>query len=106
MTAKYRIEYHNLDGCGSVRTQVYDLPSLDQYDYWKSVTDCPCPASGCHGRIQWAENGYVPGYRICDGCGRHFMADGSAAAPTLLRVGSCRSNPKQVMGGRVGKISF
>ncbi|OFW37671.1 MAG: hypothetical protein A3J29_06260 [Acidobacteria bacterium RIFCSPLOWO2_12_FULL_67_14b] len=60
-------------------------------DYWSAVTDVPCPADACTGTIRWAEAGYVPGYRICDGCGRHYQADGTAAAPVLLRVGSRRS---------------
>ena len=55
--------------------------------YWPAVTDVPCPAPRCAGIIRWAEAGYVPGYRICDGCGRHFLAAGHADAPTLLRVG-------------------
>jgi hypothetical protein len=40
---------------------------------WESVTDIPCPVCAC-GIIRWAEAGYVPGYRICDGCKRHFLA--------------------------------
>lgn len=101
-----RYEHHDLDGCGPVRTQVYDLPPgppmmIHQHgqavpdpvrrEYWPAVTDVPCPASRCDGTIRWAEAGYVPGYRICDACGRHYMAAGTAEAPTLLRVGSRRS---------------
>jgi hypothetical protein len=80
----YRLEFHNLDGHGSRRTRVYDLPSRDPRDYWASVTDIPCPAEHCTGTIRWAEAGYVPGYRICDGCGRHFLARGRAGNPMLL----------------------
>jgi hypothetical protein len=38
---------------------------------WASVTDVPCLYK-CRGTLRWAENGYVPGYRICDACGRHY----------------------------------
>ena len=99
-----RIETHNFDGRGAKRTRVYDLPpkvlpvtvgfgahehTEHWPDYWAAVTDVPCPC--CDGTIRWAEAGYVPGYRICDFCGRHFVAGGNAEAPTLLRVGSRRS---------------
>lgn len=83
-----RYETHDLDGTGPKPTRVYDLEPGP--DYWGSVTDVPCPIPGCDGTIRWAEAGYVPGYRICDGCGRHFLARGHAAAPTLLRVGTRR----------------
>lgn len=97
-----RIEMHNLDGTGSKRTQVYDMPQkflppencqgrTDVADYWSAVTGVPCPTESCGGTIRWAEAGYVPGYRVCDQCGRHFLAKGNAAAPTLVRVGSRRS---------------
>ena len=92
----YRIEYHNLDGTGSRRTRVYDLapvrfslecdPHQMTWDYWGSVTDIPCPCC-CGGIIRWAEAGYVPGYRMCDLCGRHFMADGHGDQPRLLLMG-------------------
>lgn len=42
-----------------------------KFDGWESITDVPCPFK-CGGEIHWAEAGYVPGYRICDKCGRHF----------------------------------
>lgn len=95
----YRIEEHNLDGTGWRRTHVYDVPPAPEKnykgeltgrnDYWRAVTDVPCPACKM-GTIRWAEAGYVPGYRICDGCGRHFLARGTKDAPTLLRVGDRR----------------
>jgi transposase-like protein len=86
-----RIESHNLDGRGWRRVQVYDLPpAANAYEYWAAVTDVSCPCCPA-GTIRWAEAGYVPGYRICDRCGRHYLADGTAAAPTLLRVGQRRS---------------
>jgi len=61
----------------------YDLPSISTKDYWVSVTDVPCPV--CKGGVlRWAESGYVPGYRICDRCGRHFRADGSRERPAVI----------------------
>lgn len=101
-----RYELHNLDGIGQHRTQVYDMTPVTQPvmggagyrevvgqipDYWAAVTDVLCPVAKCSGAIRWAEAGYVPGYRICDGCGRHFVARGTGEAPTLLRVGNRRS---------------
>jgi hypothetical protein len=100
-----RYEDHNLDGRGSKRAQVYDMPVValtlapgteheaTYPDYWASVTNVPCPAGDCGGRVQWAEAGYVPGYRICDTCGRHYQAKGNVAAPTLVRCGTRRSKP-------------
>jgi len=85
-----RYENHNLDGNGSKRTQVFDVPSQSSDDYWVSVTDIPCPVATCDGIIRWAEAGYVAGYRICDKCKRHFLAKGNASSPELLRVGSRR----------------
>lgn len=99
-----RIEMHNLDGCGARRCHVYDLPPgppvsgggqeahPTAHEYWPAVTDVPCPCPGCTGTIRWAEEGYVPGYRICDGCRRHFVAKGTALAPTLVRCGVRRSS--------------
>ena len=81
-----RYEQHNLDGTGFRRTMVFDMPSVNQYDYWLSVTNVPCPSKNCNGTIRWAEAGYVPGYRICEQCGRHFLAEGNAQTPKLLRV--------------------
>ena len=40
---------------------------------WPSITDVPCPLSGCCGILRWAEAGYVPGYRICDGTTKHHF---------------------------------
>jgi hypothetical protein len=94
-----RYEHHNLDGRGAKRAAVYDMPSKPMtqpgaiergmMDYWAAVTDVPCPCCD-GGTIRWAEAGYVPGYRICDGCGRHFLAGGTAEAPTLIRFGDRR----------------
>ena len=86
-TVRYRIEHHDLDGLGSHPTRVYDL--APHPNYWPAVTDVPCPGE-CGGIVRWAEAGYVPGYRICGGCGRHYMASGTSEAPTLLRVGTRR----------------
>lgn len=63
--------------------QAVVLPSRDPHDYWTSVTDVPCPCGG--GMVRWAEAGYVPGYRICDG-GQHWMAEGNAGRPVLAPV--------------------
>ena len=88
----FRIELHNLDGLGEKRCRVYDMrpvPTEYGHDYWAAVTDVACPE--CEdGVIRWSEAGYVPGYRICDGCGRHFLAKGQCSAPTLVRVGTRR----------------
>jgi hypothetical protein len=92
-----RHENRNLDGQGSRRVDIYDLPAtapfmrfrdgaLGDREYWPSVTDVPCPIAACEGFIRWAENGYTPGYRICDTCGRHFIAEGDAQSPCLIRV--------------------
>jgi hypothetical protein len=98
----YRVEQHNLDGRGWKGARVYPMPpaALKMYpdgaphptakDYWTAVTDVPCP-SACGGTVRWAEAGYVPGYRICDVCGKHFLARGTKEAPTLVRVGRRRS---------------
>ena len=85
-----RIETHNLTGEGDRRCHVWDMPP-EPRDYWAAVTDVACPAA-CGGLVRWAEAGYVPGYRICDRCGRHYQAQGTAAAPTLVRVGSRSSS--------------
>jgi len=94
---RYRIEQHNLDGQGTKPVRVYDMPrSTDENDpYWPAITDVPCPVCGS-GTIRWAEAGYVPGYRICDECERHFLAKGNAAAPTLIRVGTRKGMPKRL----------
>ena len=92
-----RIELHNLDGTGFKKCHVYDLiASGGKDDYWASVTDVPCPIKSCNGIIRWAEAGYVSGYRICENCGRHFLAKGNANAPTLIRVGNRFSPRKKI----------
>lgn len=48
------------------------------FSSWESITDVPCPCKDCDGILRWAEAGYVPGYRICDGTKHHhhFALDG------------------------------
>jgi hypothetical protein len=87
-TKRYHMENHNLDGKGLRSVRVYDM-AVDTFhygQYWPQVTDRYCPAGNCHGTVWWAEAGYVPGYRMCDTCGAHFMAAGDAANPALIRV--------------------
>lgn len=81
---KYRIEYQNNHGNGYRRVRVYPMPKVDG-GYWPAVTDVPCPICET-GMIRWAEAGYVPGYRVCDHCRRHFLAQGIVAAPALARL--------------------
>ena len=92
MTAAFKIETRNLDGQGAKRVRVFALPAVAQGRYWEGVTDVPCPCCD-GGTARWAEAGFVPGYRICDECGRHFLAGGTAADPTLTRVGARRGMP-------------
>ena len=85
--AKARVifENHNLHGTGSKRCKVFVMPIKSRRDYWANVTNVRCPACG-HGIIRWHEAGYVPGYRICDGCGRTFLArrTDERATPALI----------------------
>ncbi len=69
-------ENHNLHGTGSKRCKVFVLPVKSRRNYWANVTDIHCPACP-DGYIRWHEAGFVPGYRICDGCGRTFLASGA-----------------------------
>jgi hypothetical protein len=80
-----RYEERNFDGLGKRKVAVYDMPSINQGYYWVSVTNVPCPSCK-NGVICWAEGGYVPGYRICDQCGKHYMAVGDAEHPALARA--------------------
>ena len=79
----YTVTQLDLDGRGPRPVRVYRL--APQPDYWVAVTDVPCPGCG-HGLLRWAEAGYVPGYRICDDCGGHYLACGTREAPTVARV--------------------
>lgn len=61
------------------------MPVLDEHSIWPSVTDVSCP--WCEsGTIRWAEDGFVPGYRICDTCGQHAIVRGTAQRPVLTPV--------------------
>lgn len=77
----------NPDGLGERPHRWYALRCRDPRDYWRSVTDVPCPFPRCHGVVRWAEAGHVPGYRICDRCGRHYLAKGTVGEPALLVLG-------------------
>jgi len=93
----YRLSHLDLDGNGPRPRRVYDLPgSPDQNDYWAGVTDVPCPRDGCAGTICWAEAGHVPGYRICDACGAHFIARGTTRAPILILRRPASKNTRRV----------
>jgi len=91
-----RIEEHNLHGTGPRDHEVYDLPQLDEHDYWKSVTNVPCPVEGCGQTVVWHEAGYVPGYRACmrpaarggfvpNSIQHRFLAHGDLEHPVLIR---------------------
>ena len=47
---------------------------------WTLATILSCPACGA-GRLRWAEAGYVPGYRVCDRCGRGWTVSPKQGAP-------------------------
>jgi len=78
-------EEHNLTGTPQM-CEVYAVSPVPSDAYWPAVTDVPCPVTGCAGIVRWAEAGYVPGYRICDGKHHHFVASGNGTAPKLIRV--------------------
>ena len=80
---RYTMQNLDLDGQGARPHRVYAMPPMESY--WGAVSDVPCPVCS-KGLITWAEAGYVPGYRICFGCKRHFLARGNATAPTLVRM--------------------
>lgn len=81
-----RYVVRDLHGTGARRVLVFAVPVVNPAEYWPNVTDIGCPVARCVGLVRWAEAGYVPGYRICDACGRHYRAGGTLAAPVLLRV--------------------
>lgn len=97
----YTIERLNLDGQGRRNYRVFTMAAATEPvyhqsqvvgstpSYWPAITDVPCPC-GCGGTIRWAEAGYVPGYRVCDTCGRHFIGGGKAESPTLILMGDRR----------------
>lgn len=78
-----RYTVDDLDGTGPRRRATYDM--RPEPDYWGAVTDVPCPIC-IIGTIRWWEAGYVPGYRRCDACRRHFLARGDSSHPTLVRM--------------------
>lgn len=86
MLTEFVYQKMNIDGSGEKLYRVYRVPSLSKFDYWISVTDVKCPVCN-KGYIRWYESGYVPGYRICDKCKRHFLAKGNADNPTLIDTG-------------------
>lgn len=91
--ATYSIEVVDLDGRGPRRVHVYPMPPAPDGNpdpYWSAVTDVPCPAQRCGGTVRWHEAGYVPGYRRCDQCHRHYLARGTRDEPVLMRAGSRR----------------
>jgi len=90
------VEHHDMHGRGRVAHDVYYLPP-DPEDYWRAVTDIPCPVPGCGHHVAWWEAGYVPGYRACmarvggdaydpQTIRHRFLARGSALAPCLIEV--------------------
>lgn len=85
------VRNENPDGLGSRPHTVFALRSRSTHDYWASVTAIPCPLPECDGTVQWAEAGYVPGYRICDKCGHHFLASGTVDRPELVLMRGRRS---------------
>ena len=88
----YRIVMRNIDGTGARRCRVFGLAPAGGMDYWSAVTDVQRPACGS-GVIRWAEAGHVPGYRICDRCRRHYLADGDHAHPSLVLLAGRRGQP-------------
>jgi uncharacterized protein (DUF983 family) len=83
MTEKIITRQLNTDGQGCRAHRAYLMPPASTYR--QAVTNVPCPA--CEGgTVRWYEAGYVPGYRICDQCGIHFLARGNAQAPELVVV--------------------
>ena len=77
-----KYEMWNL-GDGVKKHAVYEMPTRDASNYWRSVTDVPCPVCK-RGMVRWNEAGYVPGSRCCDACGRFFQAVGSIATGVKL----------------------
>lgn len=78
-------------GGGDLWVKVYDMPASQDEGperYWLAITDVPCPRKDCTGMIRRDRyhNQGISGYRVCDGCGRHFLGGGNGTAPTLVRV--------------------
>ena len=85
-TRNWILSREDIDGCGVRARRLYFVPVRSRASIWASVTNVACPSCG-RGRVRWAEAGYVPGYRICDCCHRHFLTRGTAAKPALLTTG-------------------
>ncbi len=98
MKAIMRTTETDLDGQGVKTYKAYDLPVIDNDDYWTNVTGIPCPVAECDGTILWYEAAYVPGYRICTHCQRHFLAKGNTEHPYLIDCGrkGCRAEDRVV----------
>ena len=89
---RYRIEMRNTDGTGARRCRAFDLAPAAGMGCWSAVTDVLCPSCGS-GLLRWAEAGHVPGYRICDRCRRHYLADGDHAPPVVVLLAGRRGQP-------------
>jgi hypothetical protein len=62
---------------------------------WESVTDVACP--GCKvGILRWAEAGYVPGWRICDVCERHYQGEPPSGKLVLKKRAGKRVTKKWI----------
>ena len=81
----------------------YEVPGSG----WGSVTDIPCPVCA-DGTLRWAEAGYVPGYRICDRCARHYLAVTqtglTADARNLLRYDPRYTPIRPPKGKRIANV--
>lgn len=87
----------------ATRQAVYAL--LATHYGWQTITDVPCFFRHCSGTIRWAENGYVPGYRICDKCGRHYQFCLSSAREHITKR-SIRPNGRRSPLLPDGRVSF
>jgi hypothetical protein len=70
---------HTLEG-----HTIYPMPAAA--DFLSAVTDTPCPEPECAGTIRTAMDERIYGYRICDGCNRHYLAWNSAGRPILYSM--------------------
>jgi hypothetical protein len=94
----------------ATKDAVYELlddASLAWEFGWEAITDVPCMFRRCSGTIRWAENGYVPGYRICDACGRHYQFTRAALlGEEPLGRRSIRHNGRRSHVLPDGRVSF
>lgn len=63
-------ELHNIHG----EARNYVVYYLDDMG-WDAITNVPCPVLNCDGTLLWAENGNVPGYRICNTEHHRFLGN-------------------------------